>query len=145
MRSTFRIGLLVAAVSIGAGLGCMVTTSSGTTRPPATAVRFVDFRAYQLKRGARTEFHREMSETVVPMLRRWKEDVVAYGPSPNDNESYYLIRSYRSLTERQRNQDAFYGSPEWRQGPRESIVGMIEASTSVVLELDDRTLRGLRR
>jgi hypothetical protein len=123
----------------------MVTTSSGTTRPPANATRFVDFRAYQLKRGARTEFHREMSETVVPMLRRWNEDVVAYGPSPNDNESYYLIRSYRSLTDRQRNQDAFYGSPEWRQGPREAIVGMIEASTSVVLELDDRTLRGLRR
>lgn len=145
MRPASRVWLAVAAISIGAGLGCMVTTSSGTTRPPATATRFVDFRAYQLKRGARTEFHREMSETVVPMLRRWNEDVVAYGPSPNDNESYYLIRAYRSLTERQRNQDAFYGSPEWRQGPRESIVGMIEASTSVVLELDDRTLRGLRR
>ena len=28
----------------------------------------------------------------------------------------YLIRSYSGLEERQRSQDAFYSSDEWRQG-----------------------------
>jgi hypothetical protein len=39
-------------------------------------------------------------------------DVVAHGPSPHDETSYYLIRQYADLAERQRSQDAFYGSDE---------------------------------
>jgi hypothetical protein len=44
-----------------------------------------------------------------------------------------LIRSYPGLEERQRSQDAFYGSDEWCQGPREAIVFRIESDISVVL------------
>jgi len=42
------------------------------------------------------------------MLRRWKVDVVAYGPSLHDKDSWYLMRAYPSLEERQRSEDAFY-------------------------------------
>ena len=79
------------------------------------------------------------------MLERWRVDVVAYGPSLHDADSYFLIRAYDSLEDRQQSQDRFYGSDEWRQGPREPILALIESFTSVVLEMDDATVRGLRR
>jgi hypothetical protein len=36
------------------------------------------------------------------------------------------------------------GSDEWRQGPREAIVSRIESMTSVVIEMDEATVDGLR-
>lgn len=107
--------------------------------------RLVEIRSYNLKPGTRPEFHRLMSEHSLPMLQRWNVDVVAYGPSLHDEDSYYLIRSYASLEEREQSQDAFYESDEWKQGPREAIVGLIESYTSVVVEVDEGTLRGLQR
>ena len=65
--------------------------------------------------------------------------------SPHDEDSYYLIRRYDSLAHREQSQDAFYGSDEWKQGPRESIIVLIENYTSIVLELDDVTVSGLRQ
>ena len=80
--------------------------------------KVVEIRSYNLKPGSRGEFHRLVVEVSLPMLRRWGVDVVAFGPSPHDDNSYYLVRAYDSLEHRQSSQDAFYGSPEWRQGPR---------------------------
>ena len=37
------------------------------------------------------------------------------------------------------------GSDEWRQGPREAILSLIETYTEVVLEMDEATVDGLRR
>ncbi len=79
------------------------------------------------------------------MLKRWKIDVVAYGPSPHDQTSYYLIRRYDSLAQRERSEEAFYGSDEWRQGPRAAILALIENYTEIVLELDEATVQGLRK
>lgn len=110
-----------------------------------TERRFVEIRGYHLKAGTRPEFHRLVTEQSLPMLRRWNVDVVAFGPSRHDDDSYFLIRSYASLDDRQRSQDAFYTSEEWRKGPREAIVGCIVSDTSVVLEVDTDTLEGLRR
>jgi hypothetical protein len=107
--------------------------------------RFVEIRSYNLKPGSRDEFHRLMTEQSMPMLERWQVDVVDYGPSLHDADSYFLIRAYDSLEDRQQSQDRFYDSPEWRQGPREPIVALIESYTSVVLEMDDAAVRELRR
>jgi hypothetical protein len=52
---------------------------------------FVEIRSYNLKDGPRDEFHRLFLKEALPMLKRWKIDVVA---------------------------EAFYGSEEWRQGLR---------------------------
>ncbi len=104
----------------------------------------VEIRGYNLKPGTRAEFQRLATEQAVPMLERWKVDVVAHGPSPHDEATYFLIRAYEGLADRQRSQDAFYGSDEWRSGPREPILDLIESYTSVVLALDDATIRGLR-
>ena len=104
----------------------------------------LEIRAYNLKPGTRDEFHRLVIDGSIPLLERWQVDVVAYGPSAHDEDSYYLLRSYRSLEHRQESQDAFYGSEEWRNGPREAILALISSSTSVVLEVEEETLKGLR-
>ncbi|HYM82113.1 MAG TPA: NIPSNAP family protein [Candidatus Limnocylindria bacterium] len=88
--------------------------------------RFVEIRSYNLKPGSRDEFHRLVTQASLPLLERWYVDVVAYGPSPHDDVSYFLIRSYDSLEHRRFSQEAFYGSPDWLQGPREAIVSLIE-------------------
>ncbi len=93
----------------------------------------VEIRIYKLSPGSGAAFHRTVVEESVPMLQRWAVDVVAFGPSLDDDDSYYLVRSYASLEGRQRSQDAFYGSDEWRHGPRDGIVSRIESDSSVVL------------
>jgi hypothetical protein len=67
------------------------------------------------------------------MLERWGVDVLAFGPSLDDEDTYVLIRRYPSVEELHESQDAFYGSDEWRQGPREPILALIESYISVVL------------
>ena len=105
---------------------------------------FVEIRSYHLKPGTREAFDRIATRQAIPMLRRWDVDVVANGPSPHDDDSYYLIRAYSSLADRQQSQDAFYGSQEWKEGPRAAILALIENFTSIVLELDAATVEALR-
>ncbi len=107
--------------------------------------KLIEIRSYNLKPGTREEFHRLVLEKSLPMLKRWKVDVIAFGPSPHDENSYYLIRAYKSLEDRQASQDDFYGSDEWRKGPREEIVSLIESDTSIVIEMEESTVDALRR
>ena len=112
--------------------------------PAVASKRVVEIRSYNLKPGTRAEFDRLAAE-VVPMLRRWDIDVVALGPSAHDDDSYFLIRSFASLDERSRREDAFYGSEEWRSGPRERILERIVSYTTVVVEMDTALVDELRR
>jgi NIPSNAP protein len=107
--------------------------------------QFVEVRSYNLKAGTRDQFHRLFLEEAFPMLKRWKIDVVQYGPSLHDQDSYYLMRCYDSLAQREESENAFYGSDEWRQGPREAIIALIENYTEIVLALDESTVQGLRK
>ena len=106
---------------------------------------FVEIRSYNLKPGTRAEFHRLFLEEALPLLKRWNVDVVAYGPSLHDENSYYLMRRYDSLAHREESEDSFYGSDEWRKGPREAILACIENYTEFVTELDDAIVQGLRK
>jgi hypothetical protein len=96
-------------------------------------VAIVEIRSYRLQPGTRDEFHRLFVEESAPMLERWGVDVLAFGPSLDDEDTYVLIRRYPSLQELQRSHDAFYGSEEWRQGPREPVLALIDSHISVVL------------
>lgn len=106
--------------------------------------KLVEIRSYNLKPGTRADFHRVVLQEALPMLKRWDVDVVAFGPSPHDDDSYYLIRAYENLRDRQTSQDAFYGSAEWRQGPREAVVSLIDSYTSIVIELESAAVDSLR-
>ncbi|HKW51537.1 MAG TPA: NIPSNAP family protein [Candidatus Eisenbacteria bacterium] len=107
--------------------------------------RLVEIRSYNLKPGHREAFHRLVVEKSLPLLKKWRVDVIDFGPSPHDDNSYYLIRAYRDLVDRQASQDAFYGSSDWRQGPRDEILPLIDTHTSIVLEIDATTLDALRK
>ena len=62
--------------------------------------------------------------------------MIAFGPSLDDDDLYVLIRGYASAAELRRSQDAFYGSAQWRQGPRDAVVSLIESDISVVIPAD---------
>ena len=71
------------------------------------------------------------------MLKRWKVDVVAYGPSLHDKDSYFLMRALRRHRTAAESEDAFYGSEEWIKGPRERVLADIDSYTTIVVHLDD--------
>jgi hypothetical protein len=141
---TRRIGVRSLTLVAGALLAWPVLAVIAERRAPE-AERVVEIRSYNLKPGTRDRFHGLFLREALPMLHRWKVDVVAYGPSLHDDNSWYLMRSFASLEDRQKSEDAFYGSDEWKKGPREAILADIESYTTVVLRFDDATLQGLRR
>jgi NIPSNAP protein len=106
---------------------------------------FIEIRTLNLKPGTRDEFHRLYIEEALPLLQRWSFDVVAHGPSLHDENSYYVIRSYDSLAQREQMEDTYYASSDWRQGPRETMLALIESYTDIVLEVDEVTVQGLRK
>ena len=105
----------------------------------------IEIRSLNIKPGMREEFHRLYIGEALPLLKRWNFDVVAYGPSLHDENSYYVIRRYDSLAHREQSEDAYYASDDWRKGPREAILALIENYTDIVFEADETTVQGLRR
>jgi len=105
----------------------------------------IEIRTLTLKPGMRPEFQRLYIEEALPMLKRWNFDVVAHGPSLHDENTYYVIRRYDSLPQRQEMEDAYYSSNDWRQGPREAMLALIESYIDAVFELEEATLQGLQR
>jgi hypothetical protein len=104
---------------------------------------FIEIRSINLKPGRREEFHRLYIEEALPLLKRWNFDVVAYGPSLHDEDSYYVIRRFDSLAQREEMEDTYYTSDDWRHGPREAMLALMENYTDIVFELDEVTVQGL--
>lgn len=105
---------------------------------------FIEIRSINLKPGTREEFHRLYIEEALPLLKRWNFDVVTHGPSLHDENSYYVIRRFDSLAQRDQMEDAYYASDDWRKGPREAILALFENYTDIVFEADELTVQGLR-
>ena len=108
-------------------------------------MRLLEIRSYALKPGTRDEYDRLFREEAAPLLERHGIDVVAVGPSAGDPDGYFLMRAFDDLADRERREDAFYASPEWREGPREAVIEKIVAYTDAVVELDDEVIEGIRR
>ena len=115
---------------------------AGTSRAPT---RLLEIRSYNLKPGSRDQYHQLLVREALPLLQRQKVDVIAFGPSLHDADTYFLMRAFDSLSARQQSEDAFYGSAEWIKGPREAVLSHIVNYTTMVIAVDDETLRGLRR
>ena len=92
-----------------------------------------EIRIYKLKENTTTEFIKVFMEQSLPMMNRWKVNVVDYGFSLIDQDSFYLIRNYESIEQRKESQDAFYGSDEWINGLEKQIMDCIDTyNTSIV-------------
>jgi hypothetical protein len=104
----------------------------------------VEIRAITLTTGARDRFHRLYVEEALPRLRRWGFDVVTHGPSLHDDRGYFVVRRFDSLRHRQESEDAYYASDDWRRGPREAMLALMDGYTDVVLELDPAAVEAMR-
>ena len=100
----------------------------------SAGTRVLDVRTYKLIAGVREEFDRIVREGALPMLERYEIDVVAYGPSLDDDDSYCLIRSFPSADRRREQLDAFYGSDEWRRQYDDTVMALIESYHVVLVE-----------
>ena len=110
----------------------------------AAALRLVEIRAYRLKPGTRADFHAAATHHALPMVRAYGMDVVTHGPVPNDDNGYFLVRSFASLAELTAQEDEFYGSAAWREGPRESLVSRIATYVDTLLWLGPAAIADLR-
>ncbi len=86
----------------------------------------IEILTLDIKPGRRDEFHQVYVDQSLPLLKKWNFRVLAYGASLHDDKSYYVIRAFRSLEDRQKSEDAFYSSDDWKSGPRDAIMGLVE-------------------
>ena len=93
----------------------------------------IEILTLSLKPGTRDKFRQLYIMESLPLLKKWKIEVVAHGPSLHDENSYYVIRSFKSLEDRQKDEDAFYSSDDWQQGPRTAILALIENMATIVI------------
>ena len=108
------------------------------------ANNIIEILCLNLKPGTCMGFYKLYTELSLPMLKRWNVDVLAYGPSHDKEDTFFVVRGYKDLADRRQSQDAFYGSDEWKQGPRNVILSFIESYSSVVVPANDKLIEGLR-
>lgn len=111
--------------------------------PTDRTARLVEIRTYKLKPGHAERFVAAMASTL-QMLSASGMDVVGFGRSDHEHESFCLIRAYADRAQLVAQQDAFYGSAAWRQGPRESLLDCLEDYLNTLLWLAPDTIEDLR-
>jgi hypothetical protein len=69
------------------------------------------------------------------------------GLSLHEESTYYVIRPSNCPAQREEMKDTYYNysSDDWRQGPREAMLALMEDDTDIVLQMDNVILQGLRR
>ena len=92
----------------------------------AASENVIEILTLDIKPGRRDEFHNVYVTQSVPLLKKWNFDLVAYGPSLHDANSYYVIRRFKSLEDREKSEDAFYSSKDWKSGPRNAIIELVD-------------------
>jgi hypothetical protein len=93
---------------------------------PAASEKVIEILILDIRPGRRDEFHRVYETQSLPVLKKWNFNLVAYGPSLHDANSYYVLRAFKSLQDRQESEDAFYSSNDWKQGPRDTILELVD-------------------
>jgi len=93
---------------------------------PAASREVIEILTIEIKPGKRAEFAELYVTKALPLLRKWNFEVVAHGPSLHDENSYYVVRSFKSLEDRQTSEDTYYRSSDWKEGPRTAILALAE-------------------
>ncbi len=75
----------------------------------------LEIRLFTVKPGTREEFHRISEEGTIPLMRKHDIEVVAFGPSLNNEDGYYLIRAFDSEEHRITHSQVIYNVPEWEE------------------------------
>ena len=75
-----------------------------------------EIRIYKLKENSANLFNTVFTQESLPMMKRWEIDVVDYGFSLIDKDSFYLIRNYGSIEQRKEVRMHFTGAMNGRMG-----------------------------
>jgi len=128
----FALGLSIALSAMAVTMFAQTERTTGTEEQirvlasPAASQEVFEILTLEIKPGRRDEFHKVYVTQSVPLLKKWNFDLVAYGPSLHDANSYYVIRRFKSLEDREKSEDAFYSSNDWKSGPRNAIMGLVD-------------------
>lgn len=82
----------------------------------------LDIRIYRIQPGKGTEFDKLVRNETAPLARSFGHLVLDFGPSVENSDVYYLIRSFPTEEDRKVALDRLYGSADWmdRYDPRVS-------------------------
>lgn len=97
----------------------------------------LEIRTYRLTPDSDAEFTRLFRDEALPLLADMGIRVVDFGlslASEDGRRDGYLIRAFASIEDRDRQENEFYGSRAWREGPREAILSLIQDYHTVVLD-----------
>lgn len=106
-------------------------------------MKLLEIRTYKLKPGCAARFVAAF-QSALPMVRASGMDVVACGRSDHDHESFFLIRAYGDRDQLVRQQDAFYSSEAWRNGPRQALLDCLDDYLNTLVWLSDEGVEDLR-
>jgi len=107
-------------------------------------VKLIEVRTYRLKPDCAERFV-EAVRVALPLVRsHGGMDVVAFGRSDHEEESFFLIRAFDSREQLVAQQEAFYGSEIWRKGPREALVDCLDTYLNTLLWLPAEAVEALR-
>lgn len=106
-------------------------------------MKLIEVRTYRLKPGTAERFVAAV-RLALPLVRASGMDVVAFGRSDHEEESFFLIRAFDSREQLVAQQDAFYGSAAWREGPRQALVDCLDTYLNTLLWLPDESVDALR-
>jgi hypothetical protein len=118
--------------------------TSTTNKSKIVTTRLLEIRTYRLKPGTLEDFHTAVHEKAVPMLKTKGIDVVAYGRSDHEEETYFLIRSFANRESLEREQAEFYNSKDWKSGPRSELVDRIETYMNTLIVASESAIASMR-
>jgi hypothetical protein len=100
----------------------------------------LDVRIYRIQPGKWAEFDELVREETVPLARSFGHSVVAFGPSVEDSDVYYLIRSFPTREDRKVGLTRLYTSTEWLDLYDTRVNELLVSFETVVLPVADRVL-----
>ena len=107
-------------------------------------MKLLEIRTYKLHPNAAQGFVAAFLQTL-PLLHQSGMDVVAFGRTEHEHESFYLVRAFADQARMTADQDAFYSSQVWKQGPREALVACIDSYLNTLLWLNDEGIEDMRK
>ena len=106
-------------------------------------MKLVEIRTYKLKPDSARRFVAAFQDAL-PLVRESGMDVVAFGRSDHEHESFYLIRAYDDRAHLEAQQTAFYSSAAWRSGPRELLIDCLDDYLNTLIWLSEQSIEDLR-
>ena len=106
--------------------------------------RLIEIRTYRLKPDTNDRFHEAMRDRAVPFIRSKGMDVVAFGASDHEEQTYFLVRAYADRSALETEQSEFYGSTKWRDGPRRELIEHIDSYVNTLITLSDDAIESIR-